>query len=107
MNADDIEALVKSRAEMPEDLGIAECYYFLSLDYIRRIKLPKEEKEYRYKLVRQSYETYRQEEAMYRNTCEMRVKLAGITKEMILHGCPLCKKAAAIFDGRKIETEGD
>lgn len=100
MDAAEIEALVKSGMEMPEDLNIAESYFFLSLDYIRRIKLSAAERERRYRLVRQSFDDYRLEVAMYQDTCRMRVKLAAIAREMVLNGCPLCKKAIAIFDER-------
>ena len=40
MDTGEIEALVKIGAEMPENLSTADCYYFLSLDYIRKVKLP-------------------------------------------------------------------
>ena len=104
MDAAEIEALVKSGAEMPENLSAADCYYFLSLDYIRRVKLPAVEKERRYSIVRQSYENYRREVSIYQDTCKMRIRLAAISKEMIVHGCPLCKKAIAIFDERDKEV---
>jgi hypothetical protein len=105
MDASEIELLVKSGVEMPEDLNIAESYYFLSLDYIRRIKLPHDERERRYRLVRQSFDSYRREITVYQNTCEMRVRFAGIAKEMTINGCPLCKKAIAVFDGRNTEMK--
>lgn len=103
MDATEIEALVKSGEEMPEDLDLGECYYFLSLDYIRKARLTREEREQRYRIVRRSFELYRQKIFMYQNTCEMRVKLAVVAKEMTVNGCPLCKKAIAIFDGREKE----
>lgn len=103
MDTAEIEALVKSGSEMPENLNIAESYYFLSLDYIRRVKLPADEKEQKYQVVRQSFENYRHEVAMYHDTCRMRVKLAAVAREMVLNGCPLCKKAIAIIDERDKE----
>ena len=40
-------------------------------------------------------------DAIYQDTCKMRVELAGIAREMTVNGCPICKRAIAIFDGRK------
>lgn len=39
-------------------------------------------------------------DAIYQDTCKMRVELGGVSREMVVNGCPLCKKAIAIIDGR-------
>lgn len=41
--------------------------------------------------------------AIYRDTCKMRVELASVAKDMTVNGCPICKRAIAIIDGRPVE----
>lgn len=42
---------------------------------------------------------------IYRNTCDIRVKLAGYSKEVEAGTCERCKKLMRIFDGRQIEPD--
>ncbi|HCW79765.1 MAG TPA: hypothetical protein DG942_01500 [Ruminococcaceae bacterium] len=39
-------------------------------------------------------------DGIYQDTCKMRVELGCLAKDMTVSGCPLCKKAIAIIDGR-------
>ncbi|HEX3017911.1 MAG TPA: hypothetical protein VHP31_08680 [Caproicibacter sp.] len=100
MDATEIEALVKSGADLPEGLNIAESCYFLSIEYLRRTRLSPEEKESRYNKVRESFDESLRAMSIYQDTCRMRVRIASIAKEMTVGDCPICKKAIAIFDGR-------
>lgn len=51
------------------------------------------------------YDHAQTEQTIHQNACRMRVKMAKINREMELHGCPLCKRALEIIDGRKRTDE--
>ncbi len=51
------------------------------------------------------YDHAQTEQMIHRNACRMRVELAKVNREMELHGCPLCKRALEIIDGRKRTDE--
>lgn len=106
MTADEIDALVKGRAEMPEDLNIAEMSYFTTMENIHNSGITRLEKYHRYKWIRIAFEDCQREIAIYQDTCRMRVEVAKVAREMTVSGCPICKRAIAIFDGR-MKVNGD
>ena len=51
------------------------------------------------------YDHAQTEQMIHQNACRMRVEMAKVNREMKLHGCPLCKRALEIIDGRKRTDE--
>lgn len=101
MTANEIEALVHSREEMPDGLNIAEISYFTTLENMRYSHVSKLEKRQRYEIAKKAFEDCQRWISIYQNTCAMRVKLAGLSRDMVVNGCPICKRAIAIFDNRE------
>lgn len=100
MTAAEIEALVKDRADIPEDLNIAEICYYTTLEGLRGNRCPHAEKPLLYQRAREAFEKCQRWIAIYQNTCRMRVEIAMVSKTMTNSDCPICKRAIAIFDGR-------
>jgi hypothetical protein len=110
MTAVEIETLVHRREEMPDGLNIAEISYFTTLENMRYSNASKLEKSKRYQIAKTAFEDCQHWIAIYQDTCKMRVNLAGLSRDMVVNGCPICKRAIAIFDGREKggkETSGN
>lgn len=54
---------------------------------------------------KRNYENAQTEQMIHQNACRIRVEMAKVNREMELHGCPLCKRALEIMDGRKRTDE--
>ena len=102
LSTDEIESLVKSGAEMPEDLNIAEICYFATLECLRVNKITRLKKSLLYQRAKASFLECQRWIAIYQNTCRMRVEVAKVARDMTVSSCPICKMAIAIFDGREI-----
>lgn len=100
MKPGEIESLVKSGKPLPEGLNIAECNYYMALEYLARSGQGTEEKARRYKLLRAAFEDAERWIGIYQEAHRIRVKLAGISKEVESGDCERCKQMMRIFDGR-------
>lgn len=100
MTAQEIESLIKANRTMPDGLNIAERNYFMALEYLARSPQDKEEKARRYKMLKESFEDCQRWIGIYKESFEIRLKLAGYSKEVESGDCERCKKMMQIFDGR-------
>lgn len=104
MNAVDIEKSAMHGNDMPDKLNFAEqllfqsfrcLYYSYNAKIINREQAQKEKQ----KLLK-SFGLNQDLVAMYEDTCQRRIKLAGMSKEVESGDCDRCKKMMRIFDGR-------
>lgn len=63
-------------------------------------EIDKQEADREYQEKKRNYENAQTEHEIQQNTCQMRVEMAKVNREMELHGCELCKQALKIMDGR-------
>jgi hypothetical protein len=102
MSPEEIESLVKSGRPLPEGLNIAEINYYMALEYLARDNQSKEEKARRFKLLRAAFEDAQRWIGIYKESFEIRLKLAGYSKEVESGDCERCKQMMRIFDGRTL-----
>ena len=104
----EIEAAAFKNEQIPGCLTQAEqfayfCTRSLYNDYRKR-NLDKSQAKIEREQIKKTYQAavdqYKQEIALYRRIDDVRVSLSKISKEMKLHGCPLCQRLLDILDGR-------
>lgn len=109
MNPEQIEIEAMRGNPLPGGCGMPEMMLYGTLramhQSVRSGQLSREDAHTEKVALLQKYDEWKRWEAIYRDTCVMRVGLARVAKEMTTSDCPLCRKAIAIIDGR--ETEGN
>lgn len=104
MESEKIERTAMHGDAMPAGLTQPEQLLFQSFRclYIayRAKQIDREQAQIEKKALIARFEDNQRWEEIYRNTCDMRVKLGGMSKEVETGDCEQCKKLMRIFDGR-------
>lgn len=106
MTPDQIEIRAMHNESFPKGLELPEQLLFMAFRYLhvcaRAGAITREQAHSEKAQLLSKFTDWMRWNAIYRDTCRMRVELAGIAREMTVNGCPICKKAIAVIDGRKI-----
>lgn len=105
MNPEQIEIHAMHNEPLPNGLELPEQLLFMAFRWlhqgVRIGALTREQAHTEKTQLLDQFTDWMRWDAIYQDTCKMRVELAGIAREMTVNGCPICKRAIAIFDGRK------
>ena len=105
MNPEQIEIHAMHNEPLPNGLELPEQLLFMAFRWLHQSArigaLTCEQAHTEKTQLLDQFTDWMRWDAIYQDTCKMRVKLAGIAREMTVNGCPICKRAIAIFDGRK------
>jgi hypothetical protein len=106
MNPTDIEIHAMHNDPMPDKLELPEQLLFMAFRYlhacVRAGAITREQAHSEKAQLLSKFTDWMRWDGIYQDTCKMRVELGGIAREMTVNGCPICKKAIAVIDGRKI-----
>lgn len=97
----------KTKDPKKDDLGLGEIFYIEILKaYIANFRVGNitvEKLSERQKAIETALLQYYQQQEMFQNSIEIRIRCGHILTEAEKHGCPICKKLVRIFDGREPE----
>lgn len=104
MTPEEIEHLAMRGDALPNGLNLAEQSLFLSFrclyhDYHKKLIARDQAQREKRELLR-TFEDYQHWIKIYKESFEIRLKLAGMSKEVEQGDCERCKKMMRIFDGR-------
>lgn len=108
MTFEELELLAFNNSYLPQYINQYEQYTYLSLRCLyndfRKRNIDKDQAQEEKRLIKQAYERSKQdheeEMSMLKRVDNMRVNLAGLTKEAEQSDCPICKRIIRVFDGR-------
>jgi hypothetical protein len=98
----ELEKLAASNSKLPEGLTAPEQLYFLQLRILHREYKAGMTKEQCVKEKRELLKTYERNkfyDELLQQNFEKYNRLSHHLTEIVKTGCPMCKKAVAIFDG--------
>lgn len=105
MKSIDIEKIAMHSDDMPNNLNAAEQLLFLSFRFLYASyhdgKITREQAAREKQALLGRYTEMQRQVEIYRETCDARVKLAGMSKEVESGDCDRCKEMMRIFDGRR------
>ena len=106
MNPEQIEIHAMHNEPLPSGLEYPEQLLFMAFRWlhqsVRAGQVTREQAHNEKAQLLDKFSDWMRWDKIYRDTCKMRVELAGVAKDMTVSGCPACKKAVAVIDGRKI-----
>lgn len=89
---------------LPSDLSLPETLLFMSFrclhQSVRAGQLTREQAHKEKAQLLDKFSDWMRWDRIYQDTCKMRVELAKVAKDMTVNGCPICKRAIGIIDGR-------
>lgn len=92
--------------DMPQRIDFAERMLFLSLRCLyasyRAGTITREQAKDEKNRILNDYDTTRRWVDIYKETCDIRIKLDSFGKEIETGDCERCKRIMRIFDGREI-----
>jgi len=104
MTPEEIERLAMRGESLPTDLNQAEQLLFMSFRCLyKSYRAGTISREQAQNEKHELLETFNEENRwikIYQDTCKMRVELAKVSRDMVVDGCPICKRAIGIVDGR-------
>lgn len=104
MDQEQIEIRAMHNDPMPDSLELPEQLLFLAFQHlhasVRAGQLTRDQARAEKLKLLDQFDTFMRWDRIYQDTCKMRVELAKVAKDMTVSGCPICKKAIAIIDGR-------
>lgn len=104
MTPEEIERLAMHGELLPSDLNQAEQLLFMSFRCLyqsyRAGTITREQAQNEKRELLGTFEDNNRWIGIYQDTCKMRVELAKVSRDMVVSGCPICKRAIGIIDGR-------
>ena len=105
MNPEQIEIHAMHNEPLPNGLELPEQLLFMAFRWlhqgVRIGALTREQAHTEKTQLLDQFTDWMRWDAIYQDTCKMRVELAGYSKKAELGSCERCKKLMKIFDGRK------
>lgn len=105
MNPIEIEKIAMHSDDMPDSLNSAEQLLFLSLRFLyesyNRKMIAREQAKKEKQSILSRFQELQRWVDIYQNTCQRRVKLSGLSKEVESGDCNRCKEIMRVLDGRK------